>query len=623
MSSIPTPYTRQASFTAFQTSDAPTVGTGLEAEFSKIALSIDETQARLAEIQRDDGALRNGIVTPDSLSASTLALMGGAAAQQIVTDAEAARDAAQAYALEAELIATFNTTDVPQDTPADPPVGYARILVNGTAYRIPYYTNVDANCDIFSIIGQSNAEGRGASASSPDATATGLFWNGVDFDPLADPVGDAATGSMWPAFANEWFALTGRKAIFVESALGSTRLLDYGDPDHTWAPGSTLRNNAIADLQEVIAAVTGSVTYGMASAYAIWVQGEGDAENLDGTHTAAQYEQALEDMATEFRASVPEMTSMLVVRSASNINDATKDAGYIAIRDAQENACTDSALLVMGYRGTYSFRPLGYMGDSVHYTQTGLNLAGKCAARGLYAPEAIPTLAAIPAPNAYTDTDYATASTTFTQSHVTAADTNFLVVAIAAMRPNSSTSFGITGVTYNGHAMTLAREQADNGSPNLCRAVASIWYIDETAYGGSLGGVTADIVVTAGQACNLFEVAAFNSKDADYIDYANSTNLSGDGAALSMSYYTGAPALTVAVAASCGAGAVAATCTLAGVTEVLDAGGTNATRTGQGCIGYAEDAAQYGPRTISATFSASQNAIALCVASFRKRWNGE
>ena len=77
MSSTPVPYNRQASFASFATPDAPTVGPNLEAEFSAVKLSSDQTQSRLAELQRDDGALRNGIVTPDALSAGSLTLVGG------------------------------------------------------------------------------------------------------------------------------------------------------------------------------------------------------------------------------------------------------------------------------------------------------------------------------------------------------------------------------------------------------------------------------------------------------------------------------------------------------------------------------------------------------------------
>lgn len=44
-------------------------------EFDNIATSLDETQAWLANITRDDNALKNGVVTPDSLNTATVAML--------------------------------------------------------------------------------------------------------------------------------------------------------------------------------------------------------------------------------------------------------------------------------------------------------------------------------------------------------------------------------------------------------------------------------------------------------------------------------------------------------------------------------------------------------------------
>jgi len=76
MSSTPTPYTRQANFEAHSTNypTTPQVGVDMDGELNAVKTSLDETQDRLAEIQRDDGALANGLVTVDSLAAAVLAL---------------------------------------------------------------------------------------------------------------------------------------------------------------------------------------------------------------------------------------------------------------------------------------------------------------------------------------------------------------------------------------------------------------------------------------------------------------------------------------------------------------------------------------------------------------------
>jgi len=75
--SQPTPYNRLYNFTDFQTVNPakPLPATSLDAELNAIELTTDQTRANLALLQRDDGALANQLVTPESLSAATLAII--------------------------------------------------------------------------------------------------------------------------------------------------------------------------------------------------------------------------------------------------------------------------------------------------------------------------------------------------------------------------------------------------------------------------------------------------------------------------------------------------------------------------------------------------------------------
>jgi hypothetical protein len=74
----PAPYTRQANYTSFEQSNptTPKPGSDLDADFDAVKTSMDESQDALADVRRADGALVNGIVTPDSLSLSTLLMLG-------------------------------------------------------------------------------------------------------------------------------------------------------------------------------------------------------------------------------------------------------------------------------------------------------------------------------------------------------------------------------------------------------------------------------------------------------------------------------------------------------------------------------------------------------------------
>lgn len=74
----PIGYTRNYDFTTYQETypQQPLPAAPLDANLDNIGISIGQIISRLALIQRDDGALRNQAVTPDSLSNSTKALLG-------------------------------------------------------------------------------------------------------------------------------------------------------------------------------------------------------------------------------------------------------------------------------------------------------------------------------------------------------------------------------------------------------------------------------------------------------------------------------------------------------------------------------------------------------------------
>lgn len=77
MTSPPVKYVRQADYTGFEAAHPTDTksGASLDADFGAALLSNNAIIDRLAQIQRSDGALANLVVTPDSLNASTLALM--------------------------------------------------------------------------------------------------------------------------------------------------------------------------------------------------------------------------------------------------------------------------------------------------------------------------------------------------------------------------------------------------------------------------------------------------------------------------------------------------------------------------------------------------------------------
>lgn len=75
----PTPYVKSQTFADIQSGNtlAPIPGADFDVEFSLVQATLTQTLANLKVLQRDDGALANGIVTPDTLSTATQALIAG------------------------------------------------------------------------------------------------------------------------------------------------------------------------------------------------------------------------------------------------------------------------------------------------------------------------------------------------------------------------------------------------------------------------------------------------------------------------------------------------------------------------------------------------------------------
>lgn len=89
MSRVPVPYNRQYIFGLDSSNDPghPVQGYNLDAEYNAVEKALDETQARLAEIQRDDGQLANDSVGADQLNDSALIEIeeaAGDAAQEVI-----------------------------------------------------------------------------------------------------------------------------------------------------------------------------------------------------------------------------------------------------------------------------------------------------------------------------------------------------------------------------------------------------------------------------------------------------------------------------------------------------------------------------------------------------------
>lgn len=230
--------------------------------------------------------------------------------------------------------------------------------------------------DLFLLAGQSNCEGQGDSATSTKPPV-GMTFTGSALEHCLDPVGSADTGSMWPSFAREWFIKTGRMAIMIPSyqdGSGLTPEADTGFGDYS--PSGSLRAQSVTDFNTAKSWIQANTSYTIQSENILWCQGENDAYQIAlATITEADYKDALEALATYWDTNIGQ-DMMYVIRTGRKVSGA-QEAGYQSIRDAQDDACTDSSLLTMTFTGAVDFAAAGKMVDDVHWDQIGLNEAGK------------------------------------------------------------------------------------------------------------------------------------------------------------------------------------------------------------------------------------------------------
>jgi hypothetical protein len=483
--------------------------------------------------------------------------------------------------------------------------------------------------DIAIVVGQSNAEGRGTAALSPASLGYYIVGSTISY-PLADAVGGAQTGSMWPSYENEWRAQTGRRLAVVEQATGTTSLLAVADTGAgNWSPTGALRAAAANAANLAIAAVNASPDHTLGSVQFIWCGGEQEGDVYNGSNfTQEDYSNGLIGLATYFKAQVPSMVEMLVVRTGSR-RDRTLQAGWGLARGGQEVACAQSPLLRMVYRGAFSFPDDGLNimtpGQQPHWAQAGYNLAGKCAARAASksGEASVPAVPNIIGSVFFPDTNVTTA-TSVTQSITPPPGTKSIVIQVAAARPTSTSTGAPNTVTFDGVAAIKQFLFAAASTTPAGRNDVGTYYLNQTKFGATaLAGRTANLAATTVAANNTLSLGVYYLDGEVTPSSAIGAALAASGTTLADSVTTGASCISFAVLSSAASSAAA-------ITSSLDSGFTKDSDAGSAASGRASQAAFFhGPigevtnQAVTATFGAAVTSAALLVASYRGVIDGE
>ena len=174
--------------------------------------------------------------------------------------------------------------------------------------------------DFFVIAGQSNAKGNGDMNQS-ERTVPGAAYEITrrgEFAHLADPVGNANTGSAWPAFAKAYTEQTGRGVVMISLPRPGTAQFkgahvregnhwDIRYPDNLYDHSADLAARAYV----VAEASLPDVRFGGW----LWIQGGADAIAIhEGKQTVEQYEDAYHRLARQVYADwgAPMLHHMLV-----------------------------------------------------------------------------------------------------------------------------------------------------------------------------------------------------------------------------------------------------------------------------------------------------------------------
>jgi len=237
--------------------------------------------------------------------------------------------------------------------------------------------------DLFFVAAQSNAQQGSATPPAP-TVINGLNYGGSSNQLEAawgalDTVGFTAkggafTGTLWPAFANNWFRATGRVACIVNYARGSTALLAAADTGSgNWSSTGTLRAVAVAKFNKARSEIAplGKIV----SQRVIYMQGETDATEHNGTTvSAATYQAELELLAAYFEANIAGGIAETAVIQTGVHRDGSFATGFAAIQDAQNDACfAGNALRLVN---TDAKNHADKMADTLHYNQQLLNYIG-------------------------------------------------------------------------------------------------------------------------------------------------------------------------------------------------------------------------------------------------------
>lgn len=249
--------------------------------------------------------------------------------------------------------------------------------------------------DVFGCAGQSNMVGRavdwlGNSPIPQSGTAYEVYQGAIY--PLIDPIKvnvSLGYGSALPAFAIEYYNLTGRKVCLINAAIGGSGLTVAGNAGSNWSDSGALFSAAIASYQSAMS-VLSAAGYEPRFRGVLWSQGESDASAINSAAlTEADYKTALAALVHRFQVYYPK-AHLFIIQTGNMADSFGSVAGFDTVRKVQQEVVNENAdnQMVCQSCVTYKLRGLlDYTG--AHYTQAAYNEIGTISARSIAAQNQI------------------------------------------------------------------------------------------------------------------------------------------------------------------------------------------------------------------------------------------
>lgn len=232
--------------------------------------------------------------------------------------------------------------------------------------------------DAFGIVAQSNGKGMGDSTLSPVPISNTVFqyWEGVLSEAI-DPVANADTGSMWPAFGIRYNSMTNRKVCIMSAAVGASSIAPGNqDAGHRWDVGGTLFDTSVTKFTNGLAKIE-EEGYTANMKGILMLIGEKDGSDINAAITTkAELKSHATTMIANFRTELGNpYLSFFIIKIGTNTSES--DAGYATVREVYEELARELANVFIVDREFVNLPGRGgLMADTVHLNQAGLNERG-------------------------------------------------------------------------------------------------------------------------------------------------------------------------------------------------------------------------------------------------------